>query len=41
MRCSKLGCQNCTEKLCAHKNQLKSLWKQVAEFTERRLGKLR
>ena len=36
-----LGCQNCTEKLCAHKNQLKSLWKQVAEFTERRLRKLR
>ena len=36
-----LGCRNCTEKLCTHKNQLKSLWQQVAAFTEKRLRKLR
>ena len=36
-----LGCQNCTEKLCTHKNQLKRLWKQVAVFTEKRIRKLR
>jgi hypothetical protein len=36
-----LGCAGCTEKLCTHKNQLKDLWQQVAEFTERRLRKLR
>ena len=36
-----LGCANCTEKLCTHKNQLKDLWQQVAEVTERRLRKLR
>ncbi len=36
-----LGCANCTEKLCTHKNQLKDLWQQVAEFTEKRLRKLR
>ena len=35
-----LGCANCTEKLCAHKNQLKSLWKNIAEYTEKRLKKL-
>ena len=31
-----LNCSNCTEKLCTHKNQLRSLWKQIAEYTERR-----
>ena len=36
-----LGCRNCSEKLCAHKNQLKSLWAQVAAFTEQRLRRLR
>ena len=36
-----LGCQNCSEKLCAHKNQLKSLWTQIAVFTEQRLRRLR
>ena len=36
-----LGCRNCTEKLCTHKNQLLSLWQQVAAFTEKRLRKLR
>ena len=36
-----LGCANCSEKLCSHKNQLKSLWDQIAAFTEQRLSKLR
>ena len=36
-----LGCRNCTEKLCTHKNQLLRLWQQVAAFTEKRLRKLR
>ena len=31
-----LRCQNCTEKLCSHKKQLKTLWKQVAEYTEQK-----
>ena len=36
-----LGCKNCSEKLCAHKNQLKTLWAQIAAFSEQRLRKLR
>ena len=36
-----LRCANCTEKLCAHKKQLHSLWKQVAEFYEKRTRFLR
>ena len=36
-----LGCRNCSEQLCAHKNQLRSLWRQIAAFTERRLRALR
>ena len=36
-----LRCANCTEKLCVHKKQLRSLWQQVAEFTEARLGRLK
>ncbi|MDO5133954.1 MAG: hypothetical protein Q4D81_13395 [Eubacteriales bacterium] len=36
-----LGCAGCPEKLCAHKTQLKTLWKQIADFTEKRLGRLR
>ena len=35
-----LHCSNCTEKLCSHKNHLKKLWKQVAEYTEGRVRKL-
>ncbi len=31
-----LRCENCTEKLCTHKKQLRRLWAQVAEFTARR-----
>ena len=29
-----LHCDHCTEKLCAHKKQLKTLWKKIAEFTD-------
>ena len=36
-----LSCSNCTEKLCAHKNQLRSLWKDIAVYTEKRIRKLR
>ena len=36
-----LACANCTEKLCAHKNQLRGLWRALAAFTEARLKKLR
>ena len=36
-----LGCRNCSEKLCTHKNQLKRLWTQIAAFTDQRLRKLR
>ena len=35
-----LRCQNCTEKLCAHKKQLKTLWVQIAEFTARKKQQL-
>lgn len=35
-----LRCQNCTEKLCAHKKQLKTLWQQIAEFTAKRKKRL-
>ena len=36
-----LHCANCTEKLCTHKKQLHSLWKQVAEFYAKRTRFLR
>ena len=36
-----LRCANCTEKLCRHKKQLQSLWKQVEEYTAKRLRALR
>ena len=36
-----LKCENCTEKLCAHKKQLHRLWKDIAIFTEKRRKKLR
>ena len=32
-----LRCQNCTEKLCAHKKQLFSLWKHIEEYTAERI----
>ena len=36
-----LKCANCTEKLCAHKKQLKSLWKQIEEYTSKRIKRLK
>ena len=36
-----LHCGNCTEKLCAHKRQLHSLWKEIEQYTARRLKRLR
>ena len=36
-----LKCENCTEKLCAHKKQLHRLWKDIAVFTSERMKKLR
>ncbi|MBO4650119.1 MAG: hypothetical protein J5653_02900 [Clostridiales bacterium] len=36
-----LKCANCTEKLCAHKKQLKSLWKQIEEYTSKRIRRLK
>ena len=36
-----LRCENCTEKLCSHKKQLHSLWKQVAAFSSERTKRLR
>lgn len=35
-----LKCANCTEKLCAHKKQLKSHWKQLEEYTRKRRERL-
>ena len=35
-----LRCANCSEKLCTHKKQLKTLWKQIAEFTSERTQRL-
>ena len=32
-----LKCKNCTEKLCTHKKQLKTLWKQIEESTAKRI----
>ena len=36
-----LQCRNCTEKLCAHKKQLKSLWKQIEAYTQERIRMLK
>ncbi len=36
-----LQCKNCTEKLCAHKKQLHSLWKQIEEYSSRRIRQLK
>ena len=35
-----LNCSRCTEKLCTHKNHLRKLWKQIAEYTENRIKQL-
>ena len=36
-----LRCANCSEKLCAHKKQLQSLWKQIEEYTAARIRRLK
>ncbi len=36
-----LNCRNCTEKLCHHKNQLKSLWEHISEYTQERIRRLK
>lgn len=36
-----LRCSNCTEKLCSHKRQLRSLWKHIEKYKENKLQKLR
>ena len=36
-----LNCANCTEKLCAHKKQLKTLWKDIEAYTTERRRRLR
>ena len=36
-----LQCKNCTEKLCAHKKQLNSLWKKIEDYSSKRLMRLR
>ena len=36
-----LKCQNCTEKLCVHKKQLNKLWKQIEEYSSKRIRRLK
>lgn len=36
-----LKCANCTEKLCQHKKQLKSLWEKVGVYYQERIKKLK
>ena len=36
-----LDCSNCSEKLCRHKKQLRTLWKQIEEYSLRRMRFLR
>ncbi len=36
-----LQCKNCKEKLCTHKKQLQSLWRNVEKYTKDRIRKLR
>ena len=36
-----LQCRNCTEKLCAHKKQLHTLWKHIEVFTAERIKALK
>ena len=36
-----LSCKNCTEKLCMHKKQLRTLWKEVELYTSQRIQKLK
>ena len=36
-----LQCQNCTEKLCTHKKQLRSLWQQIEKYSSDRIKRLK
>ncbi len=36
-----IRCANCTEKLCAHKDQLHSLWQKTAELTAKKINYLK
>ena len=36
-----LQCKNCSEKLCAHKKQLHSLWKHIEKYTSERISALK
>ena len=36
-----LQCRNCTEKLCDHKKQLRSLWQQIEEYSIERIRRLK
>ncbi len=36
-----LECRNCTEKLCTHKKQLRTLWQRIETHTRERLKRLR
>lgn len=36
-----LKCRNCTEKLCAHKTQLQSLWVRFEEYTAERIRRIK
>ena len=36
-----LKCSNCSEKLCTHKTQLKSLWDKLSKETQERIKKLK
>ncbi len=36
-----LRCANCSEKLCSHKTQLKTLWKQIEESSSKRIKNLK
>ena len=36
-----LRCGNCSEKLCFHKKQLNSLWKQIEKYSTERIRRLR
>ncbi len=35
-----LQCKNCTEKLCSHKKQLTTLWKQIEAYSSKRIRRL-
>ncbi len=36
-----LGCANCREKLCIHKTQLNSLWKNIAVYAQEKIKRLK